>query len=342
MIRQPGNQFYKTVVVVWITLSVASVVLAAITWWQLASRLASSRKAVAIRQQVDGVFKSLLDIETSERGYIITGDKQFLEPLNEGVTNLPGQFDHLMDLTRDNPSLLKGVTDLRVQAGVFLNYMNEVIKTRDHGFDKAAKLVASGEGRKRMDQLREQVAQLGRLRSDLISEDGATARTQLLRASLTSLVAGILGVGAGLLALWLSRLTIIHQQRERELVEAKLQAEHSNQEKTVFLANMSHEIRTPMNAILGFSEVLQGELREPKHRQYLQFIRSSANSLLLLINDILDMSKIEAGVMDLHPEPTDPREMCDFVRTLFAEPAARKISSFGMFGGRGSAAGAVD
>ena len=115
-----------------------------------------------------------------------------------------------------------------------------------------------------------------------------------------------------------------HQEHERELTEAKLLAEHSNQEKTLFLANMSHEIRTPMNAILGFSELLQGDLREPRHRQYLQSIRSSADSLLLLINDILDMSKIEAGVMQLHPEPTDLREICDFLHTLFAEPAAKK------------------
>ena len=87
---------------------------------------------------------------------------------------------------------------------------------------------------------------------------------------------------------------------------------------------MSHEIRTPMNAILGFSELLQGDLREPKHRQYLQAIRANADSLLLLINDILDMSKIEAGVMQLHPEPTDLREICDFVHALFSEPAAKK------------------
>jgi signal transduction histidine kinase/CheY-like chemotaxis protein len=324
MRRQPGNQFYKTVVVVWITLSVASVVLAAITWWQLASRLATARQGVAIRQELDEVFKLLLDTETSERGYVITGDKKFLDLLTEGETNLPARFDHLMELTHDNPSLLKGVTDLRVQAGVFVNSLNEVTKTRDRGFDKAAQMIATGDSRKLMDQIRQQVAELGRMRSDLVSDDGATARSQLLRASMTSLVAGVLGVGAGLLAFWLSRLTIIHQQRERELIEAKLQAEHSNQEKTVFLANMSHEIRTPMNAILGFSEVLQGELREPRHRQYLQFIRTSANSLLLLINDILDMSKIEAGVMELHPEPTDPREICDFIRTLFSEPAAKK------------------
>jgi CheY-like chemotaxis protein len=108
------------------------------------------------------------------------------------------------------------------------------------------------------------------------------------------------------------------------LVEAKLQAERSSREKSAFLANMSHEIRTPMNAILGFSELLQSELPELRHRKYLQSIRSSATSLLQLINDILDMSKIEAGVMELRPEPTDAREICDFIRTLFSEPAAKK------------------
>jgi len=91
---------------------------------------------------------------------------------------------------------------------------------------------------------------------------------------------------------------------------------------------MSHEIRTPMNAILGFSELLQGDLREPKHRQYLQSIRSSADSLLQLINDILDMSKIEAGVMQLHPEPTDLREICDFCTRCFPSRRPKKSSNW--------------
>src|SRR6202012_4391303 len=121
------------------------------------------------------------------------------------------------------------------------------------------------------------------------------------------------GLVAGLIAYWLARLARRHQMAEYELQKAKLAAEHSNQEKTVFLANMSHEIRTPMNAILGFSELLESDLREPKHLQYLRIIRTSAASLLAIINDILDMSKIESGVIELRPEPTDPREICDFL-----------------------------
>jgi CheY-like chemotaxis protein len=127
-----------------------------------------------------------------------------------------------------------------------------------------------------------------------------------------------------LLALWLARVALKHQEHERALVEGKLEAEHSSQEKTRFLANMSHEIRTPMNSIIGFSELLQDDLLQPKQRQYLQAIRTSADSLLQLINDILDMSKIESGVIRLNPEPTDLREICDFLHTMFSEPAAKK------------------
>jgi CheY-like chemotaxis protein/nitrogen-specific signal transduction histidine kinase len=119
-------------------------------------------------------------------------------------------------------------------------------------------------------------------------------------------------------------LALAHEKRERELAEAKLRAEQSSEQKTTFLANMSHEIRTPMNSILGFSELLAGDIRDPRQRQYLDSLRASAKSLLQLINDVLDMSKIEAGVMQLRPEPTDPREICEFVETVFLEQATRK------------------
>ncbi|HWA86463.1 MAG TPA: ATP-binding protein, partial [Opitutus sp.] len=87
---------------------------------------------------------------------------------------------------------------------------------------------------------------------------------------------------------------------------------------------MSHEIRTPMNAILGFSDLLVTELPEGRGRRRVQAIRESANSLLQLINDILDLSKIDAGVVELRPEPTDLREVADFMQTVFAQQAARR------------------
>ncbi len=325
MYRQRNNKIYQTVVAVWLTLSIASVVLAALTWSDLSEKLRVARDAVAIQNELDTILLLVVDTETAQRGFTITGDERFLEPFGVAESSLPLHFDHLTELVKQDSMMLNRVVELRTQVEMGLAHHRQVVLLRrTKGTKAATELVASAEGKRIMDNVRHVAKDLRGMRSDLISDGGIEARSQLLRASLTSMVAGVLGVGAGGIAFWLARVMLGHQAREKQLVEEKLRAERSSQEKTAFLANMSHEIRTPMNAILGFSELLGGELREPRQREYLKSIRTSAGSLLQLINDILDMSKIEAGVMELRLEPTDPREICDFLHTVFSEAASKK------------------
>ena len=99
-------------------------------------------------------------------------------------------------------------------------------------------------------------------------------------------------------------------ERENLLREAKEGAETADRAKSEFLANMSHELRTPLNAVIGFSEVLSGELYGPlghnSYKGYAENIHESGHHLLAVINDILDLSKIEAGKLAPAPVPTDP------------------------------------
>jgi PAS domain S-box-containing protein len=100
--------------------------------------------------------------------------------------------------------------------------------------------------------------------------------------------------------------------------KAEYQAQAANRAKSEFLANMSHEIRTPMNSILGFSEILMTEIEEPKYSSYLKAISNSGKTLLTLINDILDLSKIEAGKLELKPELINLRAVLHDIIEIFS------------------------
>ncbi len=118
--------------------------------------------------------------------------------------------------------------------------------------------------------------------------------------------------------------SIFREQFEKEIIEARRVAEEANKAKSEFLANMSHEIRTPMNAILGFSEILHNTISDDKSKKYLETILNSGRTLLSLINDILDLSKIEAGQMEISEEPMRIRLVLNEIAHIFQARAAEK------------------
>jgi len=119
-------------------------------------------------------------------------------------------------------------------------------------------------------------------------------------------------------------LEVLVQARTAELAEAKDAAEAASRAKSVFLANMSHEIRTPMNAIIGLTHLLQKELADERLQARLMKIGDSAHHLLNVINDILDLSKIEAGRFALEERVFTPQEVVDQAVGILGESAAAK------------------
>lgn len=111
---------------------------------------------------------------------------------------------------------------------------------------------------------------------------------------------------------------------EEELIEAKIKADEANKAKSQFIANMSHEIRTPMNSILGFSDMLKELVDSDLEKEYVENIRKSGQNLLKLINDILDLSKIEANKKGVHNHPVNVERVVDEVKSIFALQAGNK------------------
>ena len=114
------------------------------------------------------------------------------------------------------------------------------------------------------------------------------------------------------------------KKAQREATEAIERAELANKSKSDFLANMSHEIRTPMNAILGFTGLLSEQVQEPKLKSFVKTIQSAGNNLLVLINDILDLSRVESGKFEIINVSCNPTELLHELADIFSLKVSEK------------------
>ncbi|HEX3800056.1 MAG TPA: ATP-binding protein [Verrucomicrobiae bacterium] len=325
MLHRFRHRIVIPVVILWLLLTISGIAVRVVVWKRLSRSLDASGDATYLEDALSELTSALQDADDSQRGYLLTGNEGYLEPFNDTKANLSADFKKLADTAHQDASLEKDLAALRDLVNLKMAELDETIKLRhDKGLKEALTEVNAGKGRESSEKIRKVMWRMRERRQNIFSSAWANTRQNLELLQRIGQAVGFLGLGAGIFALYLVRVSFVQERARWRLLEEKLRAEKIATEKTAYLADLSHELRTPMNAILGFGELLQGEKLTPRQAQYVHAIRSSGSGLLQLINDVLDLSKLEAGKLELHLEPADLREVGEFIRTMFAQQAAAK------------------
>ena len=267
---------------------------------------------------------TLTEAESSTRGYAVTRDAALLKPLSKAEQDCTTLLDNLQATTHDNPAQQRLLAELWGLVELRLAALRRLAETATASAAELPLREIITEGASLMSRVLAKMDEGIALERSLHAQRDRQLSAVLRTMTVTSIGGSILAVTTGLVSFILLQRSHRAALRTVELEAEKERAIEADAQKSRFLANMSHEIRTPMNAIIGFSDLLTGLVHDPRGKGYLRAIQTSGRSLLDLINDILDLSRIEAGKLSLRAEPADVREIVEGVALTVKKHAADK------------------
>jgi signal transduction histidine kinase len=280
----------------------ALAMLAAVLWLAVrnADRLAADatwrQHTYQVIGELRGLLGALIDAETGERGYMLTGDDRFLAPYVSGAAAVPAWIARLRALTADNPRQQRRLDALAPAAGAELDGLDRGIARRRALGAAGSSLADSLAGKRRMDWLRASLAGMESAETGLLAARDRALVASIRRTRL-SLLAGAALSMALLAAVVMALRREIGQRRRAEQATRRLNARlaAANHELEAFCHSVSHDLRAPLRAIDGFSQALledAGERLAPADHQTLARVRAAAQRMAGLIDDLLRLSRI--------------------------------------------------
>lgn len=268
-------------------------------------------------------------LENKVRFIIDKKDTGRVEDLEAEITQVKTSIDKLQRLSdKDSSITLIDKLDEAIQQK--LSFVNSVLDTfYAAGKQPADRLLSDEKNKKLSDSIRTIVREIDTSRQRVLTTLTKNIDQNGLQAKTWGNILIIIVLGCSIGVVW---FIVNRLKRQQELIHqldsSEKQVKESSRIKENFMANMSHEIRTPMNAILGFTHLLQQKQLDKDAREFTDAIQKSGEGLLNIINDILDSSKIEAGMMRIESAPFNIHQLMDSVRVMFNEKIKEKRLDF--------------
>jgi len=262
--------------------------------------------------------KDLVRVESNVSDYVSTGNLVFIHDIKLKTVKINNDLSTLQQVS-DDSSCIELIDKLDTVVHAKLTFSNRILQhLKSNGKESAEALINTLEGKTLMDTVYSYVDKIKSARHDIIQKLNKTNIQNGARAETFNYILIALTLIAAAVLFWfifnITQRLIASERKEKEATKLK----------ESFLANMSHEIRTPLNAILGFTNLLQQQELAVQSKEYVTTIDRSGKNLLTILNDILDISKIEAGMLKIEAAPFSIRSIVRTTLDLFAAQIAEK------------------
>ncbi len=282
-----------------------------------------SEEVISLTNEIQSLIERA---ETAQRGYVLTSSDVFLEPYASSVQSAQALTKDIVTLVSDNPeqeARAKAIDELLLHKVETMQKPIDLVKKNQ---SKAAiDVIREGTGQSLMTELRDRFAEFKRDENKLLIERTDLSESSFNQANVISLLGMLASVAV------LSAVTILLQREIRQrtriaerLVVAESKANEASAMKSQFLANMSHEIRTPLNGVIGMTRLLSATKLTAEQDSLLKPLQDSANFLLSLINQVLDLSKIESGKLQLEEIHFELRSLVESTVSMLDDAASAK------------------